>query len=88
MVTVPAAGTLTRNLSLDSSIGRDTRLVFTYTNGIDVSISTSQANSAQYIYDNEFSLTTIRVDGIVVSERYCGTEFFVNWEFFNGADGH
>jgi len=52
---------------LDASIGRDTRLVFTYYDDLEVKVTTTFNNSITKIIDADFKLVTYRIQGVVVS---------------------
>lgn len=59
---------VTNSLSLDSNIGRDTLLVFSYTDTLNVSVVTDGDNQITYEMDLNFHLTSVRIAGIVVRE--------------------
>lgn len=65
--TVPPASNLTQTVSLDNSIGRDTLLVFTYYDELDVFVSTPNNNALTVLRDTDFKLISVRIAGIVVS---------------------
>ena len=66
---MPVASNLTEKVTLDNSIGRDTRLVFTYYNNLDVYVTHSGNNDITIIRDSTYRLITVRISGIVVSHK-------------------
>ena len=66
---MPVASNLTEKVTLDNSIGRDTRLVFTYYNNLDVYVTHSGNNDITIIRDSTYRLITVRIAGIVVSHN-------------------
>lgn len=65
--TVPAASNLTQTVTLDNSIGRDTLLVFTYYDELDVYITTPNNNPLTILRDTDFKLISVRISNLVVS---------------------
>lgn len=66
---VPQGSNYTDSVALDVSIGRDTRLVFTYYNDIDVYVDAPSGNTVTMYRDSDFKLISVRISGIVVSLR-------------------
>lgn len=64
---MPANSNYTKEIALDNSIGRDTRLVFTYYDDLDVHVSTSLGNKVTMTRDIDFKLISVMIEGIVVS---------------------
>jgi len=63
--TVPAASNLTQTVTLDNSIGRDTLLVFTYYDELDVYITTPNNNPLTILRDTDFKLISVRISNLV-----------------------
>lgn len=59
--------TIQNTISLDRSIGRDTRFIFTYNNNVRMTINTTNNATVTVIQDTTFNLWTVRIPGIVVS---------------------
>ncbi|XP_067931207.1 calcium-activated chloride channel regulator 1-like [Watersipora subatra] len=67
-IMVPARSNYTQTVPLDISIGRDTRLVFTYYSQLDVHIDAPPANQVKITRDTAFKLISVQLSGVVTGE--------------------
>ena len=58
---------LTQRFYIDSTVGDDTKLVFSYTVDINVNVTTPNNNNYTVIKDEDLQLITISIEGEVVS---------------------
>ena len=58
---------LTQQFYIDSTVGDDTKLVFSYTVNIDVNVTTPNNNNYTVYKDEDLQLITISIEGEVVS---------------------
>lgn len=64
---VGAGSSLVHTVLIDSSIGRDTRLVFTYAAALDVEVNVTGTNASLVVSkDDVFKLITVTVPGVMV----------------------
>lgn len=66
--TVQPQSSFTQSVAVDSSLGRDTRLVFTRYGSMNIKVTTSQGNNITISGYSQHSLVFVEIEGIVVSQ--------------------